>query len=73
MVRAQSCPVCEKPLPPGAGDSPLYPFCSTRCRQVDLYRWLTGRYAVVEPLDPERLAREAQESEFGDDEPDDDA
>ena len=69
MVQAQSCPVCEKPLPPGSGESTLFPFCSTRCRQVDLYRWLNGRYAIVEPLDAEQLAREAESGgEFDEDE-----
>ena len=54
MIRPITCPICEKPLPPGTGaESPLYPFCSQRCRNVDLYRWGTGRYAIVEPLIPD--------------------
>ena len=35
------CPICGKP--------PLLayrPFCSKRCADVDLQRWLTGAYAV---------------------------
>ena len=40
------CPVCRKPAAPG-----LRPFCSERCRQVDLGRWLAGDYAI--PNDPE--------------------
>jgi endogenous inhibitor of DNA gyrase (YacG/DUF329 family) len=23
-----------------------FPFCSDRCRQVDLHRWLSGAYAI---------------------------
>lgn len=35
------CPVCAKPSQPG-----FHPFCSNRCAQVDLMRWLGGHYAV---------------------------
>jgi endogenous inhibitor of DNA gyrase (YacG/DUF329 family) len=52
MIRPQTCPICERELPPGAAESPDFPFCSKRCRQVDLFRWSEGKYAIVEPLDP---------------------
>ncbi|HEX8569876.1 MAG TPA: DNA gyrase inhibitor YacG [Caulobacteraceae bacterium] len=35
------CAVCAKPVEPQ-----YRPFCSRRCADVDLQRWLTGRYAV---------------------------
>ena len=35
------CPICEKP----ARDS-FRPFCSKHCADVDLSRWLNGRYAI---------------------------
>ena len=35
------CPICGKPA-----DPQHRPFCSGRCADVDLHRWLTGRYAV---------------------------
>ena len=35
------CPECGRP---SARDT--YPFCSTRCKNVDLNRWLTGAYAI---------------------------
>jgi uncharacterized protein len=35
------CPICDKPTEPE-----YRPFCSRRCANVDLQRWLTGRYAV---------------------------
>jgi uncharacterized protein len=41
------CPICGKPPEPGAGR--LRPFCSTRCADVDLGRWLTGQYRVPGP------------------------
>lgn len=36
-----ACPVCSKPAP-----AQHAPFCSERCRTVDLNRWFTGAYAV---------------------------
>lgn len=47
------CPNCEKPEA-----SEFRPFCSRRCREVDLNRWFTGAYAVpaVELDEPEMEA-----------------
>ena len=36
-----SCPVCNKPTAPAHK-----PFCSKRCADVDLNRWLSGSYAI---------------------------
>ena len=36
-----TCPTCGKPVDPA-----YRPFCSRRCADVDLQRWLTGRYAI---------------------------
>lgn len=36
-----SCPICAKPAVPA-----YRPFCSRRCADVDLGRWLTGAYSV---------------------------
>ena len=57
MIRAQTCPICDRELPlQTADDQPeTFPFCSDRCRQIDLLRWSQGRYAIVEPLDPEAV------------------
>jgi endogenous inhibitor of DNA gyrase (YacG/DUF329 family) len=35
------CPICGKPQ-----DADLRPFCSKRCADVDLGRWLKGNYVV---------------------------
>lgn len=35
------CPICGKP-----SDRAHYPFCSERCRDRDLHRWLSGSYAI---------------------------
>ena len=40
-IRVESCPTCGRPA-----DRRFRPFCSTRCAEVDLGRWLTGAYAL---------------------------
>jgi uncharacterized protein len=41
------CPICQKP-----SSDDYRPFCSRRCADVDLGRWLTGGYAVPgEPVE----------------------
>jgi len=52
MIRPHQCPVCEKAVQPSDELRTLFPFCSDRCRKVDLFRWFDGRYAVVEEVDP---------------------
>lgn len=48
--RKRKCPVCGRP--PQAGTEP---FCSKRCTDEDLRRWLTGGYRIPtnDPPDPE--------------------
>jgi uncharacterized protein len=43
--RAKPCPICGK-----SAVAEFRPFCSKRCADVDLNRWLSGVYAV--PGDP---------------------
>jgi hypothetical protein len=38
---AKPCPICGKPATEAS-----QPFCSERCRDVDLNRWLSGSYAI---------------------------
>lgn len=33
-------------MPGQAAEWPDYPFCSARCRKIDLGRWLGGKYAI---------------------------
>ena len=64
MIRLPTCPICSRELPPQAAvASPLFPFCSVRCRQVDLWRWCEGKYTIVDQLTPERLAEQQHEPE----------
>lgn len=49
------CPICKKPsAPPPPPPSP-YPFCSERCKLIDLGRWLDGTYRIP-VTDPEDAA-----------------
>ena len=41
----QTCAICEAALPPRK-DNPTFPFCSYRCRMLDLARWLDGDYRI---------------------------
>jgi endogenous inhibitor of DNA gyrase (YacG/DUF329 family) len=43
------CPICKKPLPDPPDNEktpPHFPFCSERCKLIDLGRWLGGRYQI---------------------------
>jgi len=47
------CPICKKAVAAGAED---FPFCSDRCRLIDLGKWASGGYRISSPvLDPELL------------------
>jgi endogenous inhibitor of DNA gyrase (YacG/DUF329 family) len=39
--KQRRCPICGKPV-----QEATLPFCSRRCRDVDLNRWLSGTYVV---------------------------
>jgi endogenous inhibitor of DNA gyrase (YacG/DUF329 family) len=41
------CPICKKSVK--AGD-PELPFCSERCRLIDLGKWASGQYVISSPI-----------------------
>jgi endogenous inhibitor of DNA gyrase (YacG/DUF329 family) len=51
---AHRCPICHKSAAPVV-DNPVFPFCSERCKLLDLGHWLDGRYVVASssPFDEE--------------------
>jgi endogenous inhibitor of DNA gyrase (YacG/DUF329 family) len=55
-VTKAKCPICGRPAEPD-----FRPFCSRRCADIDLQRWLTGRYAVPAIEDEEGPADEPPE------------
>ena len=40
------CPICNAAMPGNWQDYPDYPFCTKRCRMIDLGRWLGEEYRV---------------------------
>ena len=43
------CPICKKPVPdaaPRTEGAKHFPFCSDRCKLIDLGRWLDGKYQI---------------------------
>jgi len=57
-----ACPTCKKPAAPEHT-----PFCSKRCREVDLNRWFTESYAVP-AVELDDVDEEALEKAFNPDE-----
>ena len=50
-VRSLGCPTCRKIV---LARGPDFPFCSERCRAIDLGKWASGGYVISSPLnDPE--------------------
>lgn len=50
-TRALRCPTCRTLV---LRDEPAFPFCSERCRLIDLGKWASGGYVIAAPItDPE--------------------
>lgn len=51
------CPICRKPV---KSTDPEFPFCSDRCRTIDLGKWASGGYVVSSPVkDSEELVQDS--------------
>jgi endogenous inhibitor of DNA gyrase (YacG/DUF329 family) len=49
LAPASPCPICRRPA-----EEAFKPFCSRRCRDIDLHRWMAGIYAIpAKPDDDE--------------------
>jgi uncharacterized protein len=62
MATTVKCPTCQRPVE-WSEQSAYRPFCSDRCRLIDLGAWLTEQHkipdeAVAEPQDHSRSADE---------------
>jgi endogenous inhibitor of DNA gyrase (YacG/DUF329 family) len=60
-----TCPICDRRLEGPVSNWPQFPFCSPKCRLVDLGRWLSDSYGLPKddpdeddelPVDPSDLA-----------------
>ena len=53
MAPTLRCPTCRTVVPSTSEDAP---FCSDRCRRIDLGKWASGDYKISSPiLDPDLL------------------
>ncbi len=59
-ARKSKCPLCGRPSAPREAERSPAPFCSVRCQQVDLGRWLNEDYVISSPLDPTSSGPEGQ-------------
>jgi endogenous inhibitor of DNA gyrase (YacG/DUF329 family) len=55
MIR---CPICKKEVVLG---SPDFPFCSERCRIIDLGNWAAEKYVISTPAPPEAIRDDSDE------------
>lgn len=58
---ALKCPICGKPV---ELNDPFMPFCSDRCRLIDLGNWASEKYVISTPLnDPSLNPKQAPPEE----------
>jgi endogenous inhibitor of DNA gyrase (YacG/DUF329 family) len=51
------CPICKQPV---EERDPQFPFCSERCKLIDLGHWASGKYVVPAPLEPDPANDESE-------------
>lgn len=49
------CPICKKQVPP---EDDFFPFCSERCKIIDLGNWASEKYVISTPVQPEESDQE---------------
>jgi endogenous inhibitor of DNA gyrase (YacG/DUF329 family) len=58
------CPICKKVVKSSDAE---FPFCSDRCRTIDLGKWASGAYVIPSPADEEEQIREITPEESDED------
>jgi endogenous inhibitor of DNA gyrase (YacG/DUF329 family) len=58
MPATLRCPICKKEVPL---DGPEMPFCSKRCRLLDLGNWVDERYTISSTTQPSEFQEEPEE------------
>lgn len=51
------CPICKKDVSP---DDPFFPFCSERCKIIDLGNWASEKYVISTPVQAEDIESEGR-------------
>jgi len=57
------CPICKKPAKAADVD---FPFCSERCRLIDLGKWASGGYVISSPVTDEAIREDSPDDQDGD-------
>lgn len=52
---APTCPICGNAVP---REAESFPFCSPRCRKIDLGKWLKEEYKVSRPIEQSDIDQE---------------
>ena len=58
MSSTPACPTCQKPA--AAFSESCFPFCSERCKMVDLGKWFGEEYKIPSPLRPDHFEEFAE-------------
>ncbi|MEW6088974.1 MAG: DNA gyrase inhibitor YacG [bacterium] len=48
-INRLNCPICKVSIKREGNN--FFPFCGARCKNADLYHWLTDKYKVSRPLE----------------------
>ena len=68
MIKSR-CPICSKGFEIATlQELPTFPFCSDRCRLIDLGRWLSDDYALPERRNTDEIGDEDEMAEEPDEE-----
>jgi endogenous inhibitor of DNA gyrase (YacG/DUF329 family) len=67
-VQHVKCPTCQREI--DWSQSPFRPFCSERCRLIDLGAWLTEKHTIPGESAPDDAVDSAPEPPDGDPPPD---
>ncbi len=54
-----NCPICKTPV---GSEAKTFPFCSDRCKQIDLGKWLDGKYLISRPVEQSDLEEGEREN-----------
>ena len=64
MPDPSKCPICKRELPAREGAPAFGPFCSARCADIDLGRWLGQRYRVESDEAPNQVKNTDEDTDI---------
>jgi uncharacterized protein len=56
------CPICKKEARP---ENDFFPFCSERCKIIDLGNWASEKYVISTPVQPDESSGDDQSDGTG--------